>query len=226
MRHIAHRETFHSNQQAFLIFFISIFFEKRLIFHLWMGIFFSSFVERKFIPIFQRISKMVIAFSLCCYHLPLKRLNKVKIPLPRMFVPSLVQVDTVVMENIFQCCQCIFPIALLFPLGFECTRILLTQDMCRRIGPSRSGETWFSNVVSVLCRYHFPLENGLVLHVNKYEPPSPKKKNVSVILEMKMDNRKKFTNRRRATGDQKRSLELSVQRSEFKKTGSINLHKY
>ena len=57
-------------------------------------------------------------------------LNKVKFPLPRMFVPSLVKVDMVIMENILNCCQCIFPIALLFPLGFICTLIPLTQDMC------------------------------------------------------------------------------------------------
>ena len=50
--------------------------------------------------------------------------------------------------------------------------------MCGRMWPSSSGETLFSNIVCVipLCRYYVPLENGLILHLNKYETPSPKKK--------------------------------------------------
>lgn len=127
MRHIANRETFHSNQQAFLIFLISIFFEKRMILYLWMEIFFldSHFSKNFknshciFTTLLSSPPKTAVIFFL----------NKVKFPLPIMFVPSLVKVHMVVMENIFKCCQCIFPIALLFPLGFKCTRIPLTQDM-------------------------------------------------------------------------------------------------
>ena len=72
----------------------------------------------------------------------------------------------------------------------------------------------FVNVFSVFRNY-LPLEKGGVVHMNKLESPSPKETLCQVwLIEIGQEGEnvtEKFTDRRRTTGDQKSSLELSAQ---------------
>ena len=81
----------------------------------------------------------------------------------------------------------------------------------------------FLNFVNVflLFRNYLPLEKGMTLHFNKLESPSPKDALCQVWLKLvqwfwrRQWKCEKFTDgrtdRRRTTGDQKSSLELSAQ---------------
>ena len=102
------------------------------------------------------------------------------------FAPILVDIGMVVHEKkIFKFCQCSSSILLLSPFGKEQGPLfekemnsLHPRMLCVGFGwnwPSGSGERFldFFNVL-LLFHYYLPLQEGMVLHLNKLESNSPK----------------------------------------------------
>ena len=146
-------------------------------------------------------------------------------------MPSLVEIDSMVLQKIFWFRQCFSTILLLSPLGkrrgpsFEQTWIPFTLGCCVLSlvdnGPVILESNFnFVNVFS-LFRNYLALEKGVALYLNKLESPWPKnalcqvwyKVAHAVVLEKKMKIWKVYRQMdgQRKKDDQKDWLKLSAQ---------------